>query len=497
MKKIVSLILLTTMIICSLQLFSCGDKTNNPANSDTTTTASDNTEEENIPVSEIEQIYGNLIHENNFNGQEIRFVIDDATDEYRNKDIYAEEQTGDSLNDAVYIRNRSVEARYNVNITAIRKANPYGDSKKSITAGEDFAEVIVDGLINIAPAITERTLIPFDDVPNIDITHKWWDQEMNKGFSIANKHYFLAGDLLVGDNEGTFIMMFNKKLIESYALETPYDLVKNGSWTLDKMYEMSRVVTKDLGGDGVIDETDQWGLLTEYYHTITFISTSGAKMATKNTEDIPELTINSPLTTAAFEKAYTILTDKNATILSEDYASKYPTDYWYVAGDDIFNQGRSLFYLKQLANVPSFRNMEQEFGLLPIPKYSAEQDNYYSSVTSWLFSAIVIPATNNNLEMTGTILEAMSYESIDTLTKAYYDICLKGKYTRDNESGEMLDIVLNNRSFDLGTLYDWGSCINFYCDFVRNKNTDIASAYEKKGTTFQRAMDRTINSILG
>ncbi len=60
------------------------------------------------------------------------------------------------------------------------------------------------------------------------------------------------------------------------------------------------------------------------------------------------------------------------------------------------------------------------------------------------------PVTTQDAERPSIILDALAAESTDTVVKAYYDVALKGKYTRDEESVEMLDLIFANRIFDLG-----------------------------------------------
>ena len=54
-----------------------------------------------------------------------------------------------------------------------------------------------------------------------------------------------------------------------------------------------------------------------------------------------------------------------------------------------------------------------------------------------------MPTNASDPERTEIILEALSAESRYTVQPAYYDISLKGKYIRDEECADMLDIKTN------------------------------------------------------
>ena len=56
---------------------------------------------------------------------------------------------------------------------------------------------------------------------------------------------------------------FNKKMIVDNNLENPYDLVREGKWTLEKMDKMVRDVSRDLNGNAEYDTDDQYGFMGE------------------------------------------------------------------------------------------------------------------------------------------------------------------------------------------------------------------------------------------
>lgn len=105
--------------------------------------------------------------------------------------------------------------------------------------------------------------------------------------------------------------------------------------------------------------------------------------------------------------------------------------------------------------------METYFGIIPYPKYDEEQKDYCARVSYYM--PPMIPITNTNLELVGAVLEEANYRAKKNITPAYYDITLKGKYSRDPESISMLDLIFSSRVIDLGdTLF----CSNVRDGFV-------------------------------
>ena len=147
--------------------------------------------------------------------------------------------------------------------------------------------------------------------------------------------------------------------------------------------------------------------------------------------------------------------------------------------ETMFANDQVLFYSRYLCIIKKYRNMDTDFGLLPYPKYDEAQPLYYQTVAPYGCSFICVPAVVEDVEMTGSVLEAMACESMYTVTPAYYDITLEGKQLRDDESSEMLDIILGNRVFDLGQFYQVGGYNEEIMNLFRNNKKDFLSMYEK------------------
>jgi hypothetical protein len=92
------------------------------------------------------------------------------------------------------------------------------------------------------------------------------------------------------------------------------------------------------------------------------------------------------------------------------------------------------------------------------------------------------------------ILEDLSAESRYTLQPAYYDLNLQGKFMRDEESREMLDIILANTAYDIGYIYDFGNFAMTVVFFGRDRRTDYASAFERHEPRMLRDIERTIEA---
>lgn len=158
---------------------------------------------------------------------------------------------------------------------------------------------------------------------------------------------------------------------------------------------------------------------------------------------------------------------------------------------------REMFMNDQVAMQPASiytlqtrREMVSDFGILPYPKLDENQNDYINCPTSFRMQVITIPVTNARMEVTGAVLEALAYHSLDTTVEAYYEANLQGKVSRDNESRQMLDIIFSTVTYDLIETYRWGELFAVVCNGINDPST-FASGYAAAEKAAQTAMDDT------
>lgn len=242
---------------------------------------------------------------------------------------------------------------------------------------------------------------------------------------------------------------------------------------------MMKGVTKDLDGNGILDHLDQYGFATTMDTVNGLFYSGGLSIVTKNTDDIPEYTLmQNPNTFGVLTGMFDIMRSNDYTLISVDWAKVNPLTHLIVQA--AFEENRALFYAEVMQCVIRLRQMDTDFGVIPLPKYNEEQEGYYTNVHNWASEAAVIPASVSDPERSGIILESLAMESKKYLTPAYYEIALKGKFIRDEESSEMLDIIFSGRKADLGYVDNIGGIISDITSRIQGKKTDFVSALEKK-----------------
>jgi len=496
-KKLLALFLAAVLLALALAACNAKNETDNIKGSEGAQGAVEGEEAEEQQPS-TERLYPDL-EAKDFGGYEFVFLARTISSadwaEWDHRDLYAEEVNGDVINDAVFNRNKKIEEKYNISISEIVVENPQVTSltQKAVKAGDDTYDVIAPHIKEVASLAQGGNLMDLFGVPNLDLEKPWWSQGCIRDLSIIGRLFVLQGDLLIMDNDAMEAMIFNKSVLQDHELEDPYEIVKKGEWTFDKLMEMGRKVSKDLNGDGTMYiQDDMFGYILQGDTAASFIVSGGEKIVDKDANDRPIITFGSERCYNITEKLTEMLSDTDNSVNLHSYEGKFPI---YDEQVKMFSENRALFSWIRMRIVERLRGMEMDFGILPCPKLDAAQPNYITNNNPHTGAGVSIPVTAGDIERTGMILEDLCAESRYTLQPAYYDINLKGKYARDDESQEMLDIILANTAHDIGYVYDFGGMGSGTCErYGRDMKVDWASQFAKLEGKMETAIEKMVDA---
>ncbi len=398
-------------------------------------------------------------------------------------DMDCEEQTGELIDDAVFGRNLIIEDTYNCNIHATYAANVGSDLKKLVSAGDDTYSISSPSTGDAATLASAGYLYNLYNVPNINLSKKYWDMGLVSGLTINGKLYFATGDIMIMDNDATWVLYFNKTMLGDYNLTSPYEYVRKDTWTMDAFYAMTSGVSDDIDGDGKFTKTDRYGLVSHNGGFSNF-QYFGNQPVISAVDGIYEITYNNESMYKLVELTNKVVNNKETTFNIAD---------WY-DGVVIFSESRGLFYLEVLDKFRHLRGADIDFGVVPAPKLDENQE-YYTTVIDGIASLVVIPSANSSLEETGMILEAMAAGSVNTLTDAYYDKNLTGKFMRDDDSAEMLDIILAHRIYDVARFYNISSTTSLFGNLITKNSNDFVSGYIKLESAAVKSLEKLLETL--
>ena len=93
--------------------------------------------------------------------------------------------------------------------------------------------------------------------------------------------------------------------------------------------------------------------------------------------------------------------------------------------------------------------------------------------------------------MTSMVLEGLASKSYKKVIPAFYDIALKTKGTRDDESSEMIDMIRDGLTFDFGYLNSGalGGVGHLWVNLIRNNNANVTSEYDAKKDKYEEKLN--------
>jgi hypothetical protein len=503
MKKIKTLVLIICLSLAVVFAFSCAGADNAPEGGgiDKTEGGVDTASGEDAEREE----YINPIPENlpgsDFGGYEFRILTRDTP--HHSMYIDSEEQNGEPVNDAVYKRNQIVGETYNVKIKSVQISEfngPGGEMylsdtlKKTIDAGLDEYDLAMVHMINAGTLAAKKYFLDWKQIPYIDLTKPWWDRGAAEGLVINGRLYLNSGDFDLDCTDFTWGMIFNKKLWQDFGYEDLYTVVKEGKWTLDYFSGVIKQSSKDLNGDGIYDENDQFGFIAIDRGGLTnFMYGSNERVYGQNASGGFDFVLNNERMQTVVDKTYDIYFNNNSTYVFREPPGSYKPEEEPM---DMFMDNKGLTASARLAAMPVLRGMEIDFGIIPQPKFDEAQNGYYT-YSDGHASMMCIPATVPDPDRFGIVMEALAYSSRILVLPAYYDVSLNTKFTRDEESSEMIDIIIKNRIFDIGYVYnnDTGTLGFIINDLIKAKKTDFSSTIEKKEAPALKALEKLIGNF--
>jgi len=160
---------------------------------------------------------------------------------------------------------------------------------------------------------------------------------------------------------------------------------------------------------------------------------------------------------------------------------------------NMFIEDRALFLALTMGTVSKLRDMNTDFGLIPYPKWDETQEAYGSTVQDGA-TVFLVPQTIDDPEFVGIITEAMAAESYKTVVPAYYDVVLKTKSSRDEESARMIDLIRDTVKIDFGYIHSTAlnGAGHLFVNQVREGTSNIASAFKSIEKAAQKKLDEIV-----
>ena len=394
---------------------------------------------------------------------------------------------GDLIGDKIYDRTAWLEENYGI-IMGCEYLAHGGDFvtrvREMVSTNSQDYQMVDYFAFGAQKLMGQEYFLNMSDIEYIDFEDPWWVDSAIEALSLGDYVEFAASDMLLLDKGATTLVYYNIGMAEDLGIDDLYDLVRNKEWTIDALAEYAELALED-NGDDTWDHNDVWGISNGDDPVHNLYIGSGNHFIKKNEDGEFYYSYRNDEET----------TDVMITILEDVMYADWFWNSWLkrdLGGDyqPKFDDGKALFSFNKAKGCLTLRDMVDDYGILPIPKYTAEQDQYYSQVSNYHDSLFAIPMSAlGNTEIIGAAIELMSYYSYYNIYNDFFEIVIQNRGTRDAESKEMLGLIFSTRTYDMGLLYDPVGISDRVLRFTNTGTTGVISFWDGYASQLEEAID--------
>lgn len=409
-----------------------------------------------------------------------------------NRELYAESESGDMLNDEIYKRNTKLEETLNFTFEFIESPTKEDSQRTIIAEYESGGSSDLDLVLNYAYYSTGAALRDcyenIYDIETMNVEHPWWNQTYVEAATIQDQLYFIIGDLNLSVVDRSLAIYYNATMAKEFQLGNLYDVVLDNKWTIDLLLEYTKDTWVDSNQSGTVDLPDRIGIISilgsEAYDG--FLTAFGVDILAKKDEGL-EIIWDVEKVSNAIDYQITLFNENNGAFLHSNHSELC----------NKFTNDEALFWLYTIyassSTNQALRSMDSSYGLLPIPKYDLEQKDYYTTAQD-AYGIMSVMSTSDQIEAVGTVFEEWNYLSYMDILPVYCEVIMKTRYLNDIESGMIFDLILDSIKFDTGMVY--GSEIDSIATSTRSivksgKNT-FSNTYRAKKKAYEISLQKLV-----
>lgn len=391
----------------------------------------------------------------NFGGETVGILY---WEDVEHPEFEVESVTGDIVNDAIYKRNETVQDRLGVKFEWYKSKGNSSNGKiyvqtvqNSYNAGEKIHDIYAAYSRTMGLVAQNGYCYNLNDVDYLDFEMPWWPQRMLETALVGDKLFFVSGDISTNMLHMMYGIYYNKDMIVDYQMTDPTEYVLKGTWTIDKMIEMTTGLYQDLNGDGKADPEDRYGLTTLEYHNEAFHTGADLHLVVKDADKVLALDPE-----YGGERAINLISKVGSWMQTDDVLKGASSTYL-----KSFENGTCLFTVNRARTAEkNLRDVTFTYGIVPVPKYDEQQENYVT-VMGNPFTLYGIARDCETPDTAGAVIEAMGSAGYRMTTPAVFETNMKVKYSENDVTAQMYDLVREGVDFELGRIF--GAALNYTC----------------------------------
>ncbi len=414
-------------------------------------------------------------------------------DDVPNVEFFVEDQTGEAVNDAIYRRNAKIQEQFGVTLDFTgtpgnnnNQAAFVNSCVNSTQSGADAYDMFCGYTMTGATLMTQGVTQDLTNYEIMEFDKPWWPKSLISKATIRDGIYFASGDISTNFIHMMYLVMFNKELltdIHNIGADALYDLAYEGQWTLDKFIELTDGVYLEKDGDNVPSEGDRYGVVVTNVHFDPFYAGSGLTTVDVNGDG------NLVLSPDLFSQKTVDLLEKLCNLLhvsGNAYIKK--SEPLFAAGNALFLVDRPYVITRSLTDTAF------SFGILPIPKYDADQAEYRTCL-GFGYTMYMLSTAAPDPEATAATLELMAYQSYLNVTPALFEESMKMRYADQSDDSFMFDLIRDGVDIDIARLFSIQLEKMSYSIFRNAVNNNSAGSYISQQKAYEKTLNRKITDI--
>lgn len=433
MKKFLLLLLALAMTVT---VFACGGKDDNGHHKPSQTTG-----EEEYPLPDMK--WDGKDYRIGYNGYDIEFytMLDDPND---------------PIDYALWLRNETVQDRFDVKIEPVNTGG---------TGYHGHVQILMDNILtdsalyDVTSSFAQSSgaltmagcLVDLNQLEYTNLDADYWIGTINDNFVIEGRIYNASGATNVTTITYTYGMFMNRTMAETLWIDSEqtthisdevFAKIRSKEWTIDYFSNVVSMMYSDIDDEPGPSWADRYGFNAETKTNLDVYNFAFdlPMMNTKDTDELLEFVFDRDKASIVADKLIDLYWNNEGSLIDSVYI-------------DNFVGGRCLFTTAPLSDCFNyFRTMEDDYIILPYPMLDEEQGAYYTGLMGDQY-VLGIPTSCKNLDFASFVTEAMNIEADNYMVPAYLTQSLQGKFATDETALYMLDLLMEGRRQDFGTLF--------------------------------------------
>ena len=374
---------------------------------------------------------------------------------FKNFEVDYEEMPEDVVGLAVWNRNAAIKAKYGLDIVGkfVNEATT-ATAKLSLETGDDQYDLILCPNNQFHSFALQGYLINISELKYVNLEKDCWNAYANEQLTMGGKLYYTTNKFMLQDKHRTWMLWYNRTLANELNLGYLESEVFDGTWTMDRLIEISKQGSSEFDGADGMTFGDKWGVtFSSSYCFAQLVLGTGFRISEKGSDGYPKLVGATDQMVSYIDKVIELTSNTDSCFIN---GIRPTTEDSQASGATIFTEGRAVIMGHAISFIDNLYRLDFEYGALPNPKYNVEQESYYSVPNLSNGSLMAVPATVYDLDKAGFGLQAISEESVNTSYYAYIETRCKLQDAYDEDMAKCLGIIFDGVVYDIAFVNDIG-----------------------------------------